>query len=302
MVPDNYDKRAISIGGYGSLVPFHGIHSYDPAQPGKSVTVNLPVADGWASPNEILQFIEKVETHLDVKTDQGQLFYTLQYSDYSFHASGIENLADDLRNAFTLGEELKGTLESRYSQELRMHRPCFVILAPIEYGLFYLFLRGGKSYSDQDESEWEIVYDWESGVLMDSPVLTWPNLEKMVQDNKGRPVPQRETEVASITVRGDQQDLQEVYPLDQEETGDADIIAAKNPFTFSDIESQDEEVRDAIDRTQHLTYRVRGGTVGFDKEDSYTIKSMSVLKPDNLSLWGHQLAICSPMCNAHSSD
>ncbi|MFP8951658.1 hypothetical protein ACLI4Z_01620 [Natrialbaceae archaeon A-arb3/5] len=302
MIQDQYDKRAISIGGYGTLVPYHGFHTYDPAQPGSSSIVRLPVAESWASPEEVLQFIKDVEDHLGADTSQGRLFYSFQCSDYGFHASGIDQLKEDIQTSFTLGEELQGTLESRYNREFEMHRPCFVILAPVEYGLFYLFLRGGRSYTDEDKSEWEISYDAISGVLMDNPVISWPNLEELIGDNGGGPITQQETDVTTVSVGGNEQELQEVYPLDQEETGDADIVAARNPFTPHDIESDDDDLIDAIKKTQHLTYRVKGGTIGFEKEASFTIKSMSIMKPENISFRGIPLVICNPMCSAHPAD
>lgn len=302
MIQDQYDKRAISIGGYGTLVPYHGLHSYDPAQPGSSSIVRLPVSDGWASPEEVLQFIEDVETHLGADTNQGRLFYSFQCSDYGFHASGIDQLEEDIQNSFTLGEELKGTLEERYNREFEMHRPCFVILAPVEYGLFYLFLRGGKSYTDSDQSEWEISYDTISGVLMSNPVISWPNLEELIENDSGGPITQQETDVTTTSAQSSEQELREVYPLDQEQTGDADIIAAQNPFTPHDVELGDEDLKDAIRESQHLTYRVKGGTIGFEKEASFTTKSMSIMKPENISFRGFPLIICNPMCSAHPTN
>jgi hypothetical protein len=298
---DYFDKRAVSIGGYGSLVPYHGPLTYDPAVKGTSNIIRLPIADGWASPEEILRFLDDVETHLNAETAPGQLFYSLQCKEFGFHSSGREQLTEDLNTAFELAEELKGTLESRYERELMMHRPCFVIIAPLERGLLFVLLRGGKSSSDDSKGEYEILFDWRAGVLLDSPVVSWPNVEAVIDTDNGGPITQEETNVASVSVGSREQDLQEVYPLDQETTGDADIIAARNPFADSGMRTEAEDIDEAIANTQQLTFRINGGTIGFEKEARFTTKSMSVYSPEEFSFWGFPISFCTPMCSAHRS-
>lgn len=302
MNSNHFDKRAISVGGYGTLVPFHGTTTLDPATKGDSVLIRLPVSDSWGSVDEVLGFIERAEDLIGAGTSQGQLYYSYQCNDFGFHASGIDQLETDLRNSFELADELQGTLEDRYNREFRQHRPCFIILAPADYGTLVLLLRGGKSSSGDDGSDSEIAYDARASVLLSDQVVTWPNLEELIGLDHGGPITQQQTEVTSLRLGEKEQELEEVYPLDQESTGDADIIAARNPFSTQTSETQGENIEEAVQNTQHITFRVRGGTVGFDKEERYTIKSMTVYQPKELSYWGFPVAFCSPICNAYSAD
>jgi hypothetical protein len=211
-------------------------------------------------------------------------------------------LKQDIRNSFELAEDLKGTLENRYDRDFERHRPCFVILAPLEYGLLFVLLRGGKSYTDDERTEWEVAYDARAGILIENPVVSWPNLEEAVDANHGGPITQEQTTVTSVTVGDEEHELREVYPLDQEATGDADIIAARNPFSDASLRTEAESIEEAVENTQHLTFRVRGGTIGFENEARYTVNSMTVHKPEALSFWGFPVPICSPSCTAHPSD
>lgn len=292
---DRYEKRAISLGGYGSLVPFHGITSFDPSSQGDSYIIPLPMDQ--PGPDDVLERLDEVAEHLDVDLGQGRLYYSFNCQDYGLSASGIEQLEEDLRNPFTLREQLHGTLEERYNTELDMHRPCFVILSSCRSGLFYLLLRAGKKYIGEDEEQWEIAFYTDCGIMLDQPVVPWNDLEQISGLSSG-PIHQHATEVVTGRIQTSQQAIQEVYPLDQSsDKGDADIIGGKNPFQARDVEVDDSEIREAVDKTSHLTFRVRGGTVGFDKEEEYRIDGMSVFKPEEVRLWGHPLTICRPICS-----
>jgi len=182
-----------------------------------------------------------------------------------------------------------------------MHRPCFVIIAPLERGLLFVLLRAGKSNREDGKAEYDISFDWRAGVLLDSPVVSWPNVEAMIDTDHGGPITQEETKVASVSVGSREQDLQEVYPLDQDITGDADIIAARNPFAKSGMQTEAEDIDEAIANTHQLTFRINGGTIGFEKEARFTTKSMSVYNPEEFSFWGFPVAFCTPRCSAHRS-
>lgn len=302
MRSQHFDKRAISVGGYGTLVPFHGMTTFDPATKGDPVLIRLPVSDGWGSVHEVLSFIERAENLIGAKTSQGQLYYSYQCSEFGFHSSGLNQLETDIRNSFELADELQGTFEDRYNREFRKHRPCFIILAPAEYGTLVLLLRGGKSSSDGDGSDCKISYDARASVLMSNQVVSWPNLEELIDIDHGGPITQQQTELNTVRIGDKEQELEEVYPLDQEVTGDADIIAARNPFNNQSLQTEAEDIKEAVQNTQHLTFRVRGGTIGFDKEEKYTLKSMTVYQPEALSYWGFPVAFSSPICNAYPAD
>jgi len=292
---DLYEKRAVSLGGYGSLVPFHGILTYDPAAAGQSRF--MPLSLDQPTPDEVLQWLEDVSTHIGVDPQQGRLFYSLHCKDYGLNGSGIEQLEEDLRNPFELGESLQGTLEDRHSRDLEMHRPCFTILAGAEYGLFYLLLRGGKDRSS-DDSDYDVVYYAKCGVLVDQPVSSWPNLDE-IRETDGGPSIQHATGVVTASVSTQPQPIPEVYPLDQSaDRGDADIIGGRNPFTSEDLSVADEDIAAAIDRTSGLTFRVNGGTIGFENEEAYKTSGMSVYRPEEITMWGWPVAICQPTCDA----
>jgi len=161
-----------------------------------------------------------------------------------------------------------------------------------------MMLRGGKRYEDSDQEEWETVYFAKCGILVDQPVLSWPNLEEFIE-NDGGPITQNATDVKSASFRSEEQEIPEVYPLDQSGTGDADIIAGQNIAYPEGLDTDDEDLTEAVERTSHLTYRVNGGTLGFDKEQAYTVKSFSMYQPEEITLWGHPFVICTPMCNAY---
>jgi len=296
-IGDSYEKRAVSLGGYGSAVPFHGISGLDPAKPGMSRYIPIPM-DQTPSPDDILDKLDQVSEYLNGNLGQGKMYYSFQCQDYGLSASGIKQLEEDLQNPFELREQLGATLEERFGRELDSHRPCFIILTGVEYGLFYMLLRGGKNYTSDDRSEWEPAYYTKSGIIMDDPVTSWPNLEKII-DTNGRPIVQEATELTTARVEVQEQPIREAYPLDQSaDKGDADIIGGKNPFTKDTVEPDDEEVGEAFDKTSHLTFRVNGGTLGFENEAEYRIKSATAYKPEEITLWGHPLVFTNPMCDA----
>jgi len=104
MSSDNnlYEKRAISLGGYGSLVPYHGPLTYDPATPGPAREIPIPMDQ--AKPEDVLEKLDEVAEHLRVSTEPGHLFYSLHWSDYGWHSSGLAQLEEDLDNPFEVGE------------------------------------------------------------------------------------------------------------------------------------------------------------------------------------------------------
>lgn len=298
-IDDIYEKRAPSVGGYGSLVPFHGTTVFDEHSPGEARYISL--RGGTATPDDVLDLISEVTSQLRARTHSGELFYSFHCQDFGFNASGMDSLAEDVHNPFELAEQLQGTLEERHGRELRMHRPCFTVLGGVEGGLFWLLLRGGKDYKGDERAEWDINYSVQSGVLIDSPVASWPSLEAIIGSDGG-PISQPATLLETGSVKIDEQPLEEVYPLDQAGTGDADIIAARNPFGAGDVDADDDRITEAVDRTQFLTYRVRGGTIGFDKEAEFRVTGMSVFLPDGITMWGHPLVVCRPYCKAIPSD
>lgn len=290
-----YEKRAVSLGGYGSLVPFHGLTSYDPATADLSRFIPLPMDQ--PSSDEVLRRLDEVSTHIGVGLQQGRLFYSFHCQDYGLNGSGIEQLKEDLHNPFELGESLQGTLEERHSRDLEMHRPCFTILAGAEYGLFYLLLRGGKDFSN-DNNDYDVAYYAKCGVLVDQPISSWPNLDEICETDGG-PSIQHATNVATARVSTQTQPIPAVYPLDQStDQGDADIIGGRNPFTPRDVSVSDEEIEAALDRTSELTFRVRGGTVGFENEEAYYTSGMSIYRPEEITMWGSPVIICQPVCDA----
>lgn len=292
-----YEKRAVSLGGYGSVVPYHGFSGLDPAKPGPARFIPIPT-EQTVTADSVLDTLEAVAENLDARLNQGQLFYSFLCQDYGLHASGVEQLEEDLRNAFELGEQLGATLEERFNRELDSHRPCFTILTSVEYGLFYMLLRGAKRYTSEDKSEWENVYYVKSGVLVDNPVTSWPNLEKVI-DTGGAPIVQEATDLETARAEVEKQTLKEVYPLEQSaDRGDADIIGAKNPFGKQAVDGRYGDIGEAFEKTSHLTYRVNGGTVGFENEAEYRIQSVTAYKPEEITLWGHPLVFVSPMCEA----
>ncbi|MFD1513439.1 hypothetical protein [Halomarina rubra] len=290
-----HETRAVSLGGYGSLVPYHGPLSIDPGTPGKSHILHLPLDQ--PTPEGILNHLDDVAEHLKIDTRRGRLFYSVHYSDYGWNGSGVEQLRQDLQNPFEVGEELRRTLESEYNRELGMHRPCFTILSNAEYGLFYMVLRGGKRYLDDEGEEWEIAYYARSGVLIDQPVLSWPNVEKVVK-NDGGPITQHTTDISTESIELDKQLLEGVYPLSQSVSNDADIIGGRNPYSANSADSGDSDIKDSINQTSHLTFRVNGGTIGFENEEAYRVGGMAAYRPVEITMWGHPVVICQPMCDA----
>lgn len=294
-IDDIYEKRATSLGGYGSLVPFHGTTVFDEHSTGEARYISL--RGGSAAPDDVLDLISEVTTQLRARTDSGELFYTFHCQDFGFSASGVDSLSEDIHNSFELADQLQGTLEDRHDREFRLHRPCFTVLSGIEGGLFWLLLRGGKDFNDDKRTEWDVKYSVKSGILIDSPVASWPSLEAII-DTDGGPISQPATLLKTGSVNIEERPLEEVYPLDQAGTSDADIIAARNPFCAGDVDADDDRIKDAVDRTQFLTYRVQGGTIGFDKEAEFPVTGMSAFLPDSITMWGHPLVICRPSCKA----
>lgn len=299
-----YDTRAVSLGGYGTLVPFHGTSSFDPASPGEARYIPLPmdVESNIATVDDVRDRLEEVNKHLDVGLGQGELYYTLHYMDYGLYSSGVERLMEDLETGFELGEALKGTLEDRYEEELELHRPCFTILSAGEYGIFYLMLRGAVRRAEDESEEDEVVYYHDSGMLIDQPVTSWPNIEE-VRQSDGGPITQQATEIVSEAAKlPGGVSLREVTPVDQSvDVGDADIVAARNPYDGSSVRGNDEEIVEAVEETSHLTFRIRGGTVGFEDEEEFITSTMSVFRPKEVTMWGAPLVICFPLCSAKNN-
>lgn len=301
---DRYDARAVSLGGYGTLVPFHGTSSFDPSSPGEARYIPLPmdVESNIATVDDVRDRLEEVNKHLDVGLGQGELYYTLHYMDYGLYSSGVERLLEDLETGFELGEDLRGTLEARYEKKLELHRPCFTILSAGEYGIFYLLLRGAIRRSEDESEEDEVVYYSDSGMLIDQPVTSWPNIEK-VRQSDGGPITQQATEVVSEAAKlSGGVSLREITPVDQSiDLGDADIVAARSPYDGSHVRGNDEETAEAVEETSHLTFRIRGGTIGFEDEEGFTTSTMSVFRPKEVTMWGAPLVICFPLCSARNN-
>lgn len=289
------EKRPTSLGGYGSIVPYHAASTYDPLYGKEGTVVDLPT-ESYESPEQILERLSHAEELIEVGTEPGELYYAAQCSDFSWYGSGISDLEEDLPLAWKLSEDLKQTLSENHGSEMEVHRPCFVIVAPARYGIFWSVLRGFKD-RDEDGDDYETVYASRAGVLMENPILSWPALEEMV-DSDG-PIPLVETEVESATIRGKGRPLEQIVPVDHERTGDADILAAKNVYTQNEAEAS-EEICEAIANTSRLTYRVRGGTVGFENEREFRAQNMSVLRPHAIDLGGWPIVIGSPLCDALS--
>lgn len=96
--------------------------------------------------------------------------------------------------------------------------------------------------------------------------------------------------------------LREVTPVDQSvDVGDADIVAARNPYDGSNVRGNDEEISRAVEETSHLTFRIRGGTVGFEDEEEFTTSTMSVFRPKEVTMWGAPLVICFPLCSGKNN-
>lgn len=295
-----YERRPVSLGGYGTVIPYHGIDNYDPSQGEESNIIRLPVGQGWVSPEEILEFFDRLESTVEARTQRGELYYSYLCMDYGFHGSGRDDFQEDLRSSFDLKDQLKATLEEQYNVELESHRPCFVSLFPVNGGFAYLLLRGGKS-TESNNAEPEIKYDTEAGVVMSQRLLEWPNVRDLLPGNNGGPIPQETTHVEIASLRATEIELEKVVPVDQERTGDADIISANNPFDPRHVDTNDDEIKDALENTQRLTFRVAGGTVGFDNEERYTVDSLTIYKVENISFWGFPFVFAKPICSAHTS-
>lgn len=62
--------------------------------------------------------------------------------------------------------------------------------------------------------------------------------------------------------------------------------------------SEDEEIRAAVDWITGLTFRVRGGTIGFENEEAYRTSNMSLYRPEEIIMWEWLVVICQPTCDA----
>jgi len=289
MKSDELEDRPTSIGGYGGIVPYHAPLTYDPGRGGESVVVYLPT-EGYESPDQIVDRLNRAAKKIDVDLNPGQLYYSGQCQDFSWHGTGLQNLQSDLSSCWELSETIQATLKERYGSKLSIHRPCFVIIAPARFGIFWTTLRGFK-----DAETKETVYDVQAGVLMEDPVLSWPALEEMV-DSDG-PIPLVTTAVATANRSGNDLPLEEVIPVNHDRTGDADILSAKNVYQNQGVGTED-EIQQAIETTDRLTYRIKGGTIGFEKESEFRAQGMSLLCPQDLHLGGWPIVIGSPFCNA----
>ena len=289
------EDRPTSLGGYGSIVPYHAPMTYDPLRGDEGVVVHFPT-EGYESPDQILDRLTRASQMIDVSTEPGNLYYTAICKDFSWYGTGVENLQSDLQSSWELSEALRDTLEERHNSDLEIHRPCFVILAPTRYGIFWSTLRGFKD-RDEDGEDYETVYDSQAGVLMENPVLSWPALEDLV-DSDG-PIPLVTTDVETSNRSGNDRPLEEVIPVNHERTGDADILSAKNLYHSQDGNSS-QEIQEAIDRTDRLTYRVNGGTIGFEKEQEFRAEGLSLLRPNDITLGGWPIVIGTPTCKAIS--
>lgn len=218
-----FEDRPTSLGGYGSIVPYHAPMTYDPLRGDEGVVVHFPT-EGYESPDQILDRLTRASQMIGVSTEPGSLYYTAICKDFSWYGTGVENLQSDLQSSWELSEALRDTLEERHNSDLEIHRPCFVILAPTRYGIFWSTLRGFKD-RDEDGEDYETVYDSQAGVLMENLVLSWPALEDLV-DSDG-PIPLVTTDVETANRSGNDRPLEEVVPVNHEKTGDADILAAK---------------------------------------------------------------------------
>lgn len=297
MVDTHLEERPTSLGGYGSLVPYHGVLSFDPAQGDEGTVVRLD-SGGWQSPDEALNLLERASKKIDVGTGRGSLYYSAQNSQFSWYGSGVEQLREDLAAPFELSSSIHSTLENQHGRELDTHRPCFAVIAPARYGFFWMLLRGGKDDSD-DREDYDVSFDLRAGVLMEDPILSWPALEELVPSDG--PIPLSTTQVESVTASGEDRPLERVVPVDHGNTGDADILAANNMYA-SAIQGASSDVQNAIEKTKRITYRISGGTIGFEKEREFRTGGMTLLRPSDITLWGHPLVIASPMCNAVSRE
>lgn len=79
---------------------------------------------------------------------------------------------------------------------------------------------------------------------------------------------------------------------------DVDIIGGRNLFTTQDVASEDEQTRATVDRTTDLTFRLRGGIIGFENEEAYRTSSMSLYRPEEIIMWGWPVVICQSTCDA----
>ena len=61
-----------------------------------------------------------------------------------------------------------------------------------------------------------------------------------------------------------------------------------------------QEIQEAIDRTDRLTYRVNGGTIGFENEREFRAEGLSLLHPKDITLGGWPIVIGTPSCKAIS--
>jgi len=297
MDPSELERRPTSLGGYGSIVPYHAPATYDPIYGDEGVRVDLPT-EGYESADQILNRLTRAADKLDLDTDPGRLYYSAQCQDFSWYGSGIEDLREDLPSSWKLSQTLQKTLEERHGTELGIHRPCFVILAPIRYGIFWTVLRGFKN-SDEDGEGYETVYDTQAGVLMENPVLSWPALEELVESDG--PIPLVTTEVEAVSLRGEDRPLEEVIPVNHDRTGDADILAAKNVYKSEKTEGS-EQMHEAVERTARLSYRIKGGTIGFEKEREFRAEGMSLLRPEGITLGGWPVVMGAPFCRAISDE
>lgn len=295
METTQFEERPTSLGGYGSIVPYHGVVGYDGSRGQRGHTVWIPT-DSTSDSGEVLELLTRAADLLDVSTERGKLFYSVQCMDFSWYGSGREQLEDDLEDPWSLAESVRSTMESQHNTDLDIHRPCFAIVAPARFGLFFVLLRGAKD-SSVDDAEYKPVHYTKAGVLMENPVMAWDGLEEIIDSQEA--IPLEETHVEITSLGGDNHPLERVVPVDHERTGDADLVAAESAYSSSGKEAS-EELRESIDRTQRLTYRIKGGTVGFEKESEYRAQSMSLINPDMISLWGAPFVIGRPMCSAHS--